>query len=372
MTGRGIDQVLPHPNAPVLHEEYVTDARGYVRLAEQAHGAIPCPVAPGYLWGDALEELERRAPDLRIVNLETAVTSSDDAAAGKGINYRMHPANIGCLTAARVDCAVLANNHVLDWGPQGLIETLATLRAAGIRTAGGGADSQEAAAPAVLAVHGARVLVFAYASASSGVPDDWCAGRGRPGVQVLPDLGAATVRDIAMRIHNVRLPGDFVIVSLHWGANWGYPISRAERDFAHALIDEAGADLVHGHSSHHAKAIEVHRDRLILYGCGDFINDYEGIGGHERYRGDLALAYFARYEDRRLRGLDIVPFTAWRFRLQRATPTDTDWVCATLNREGQPFGTELIAVNGGLALRRHTGATGRAARPIQPTGRNPR
>src|SRR5438093_915713 len=81
MTGRGIDQVLPHPSNPVLYEHWVHDARDYVRLAEAANGPIPKPVALDYIWGDALGELQRAqaAPsaaaggDLRIINLETSI-----------------------------------------------------------------------------------------------------------------------------------------------------------------------------------------------------------------------------------------------------------------------------------------------------------
>ena len=109
----------------------------YVALAEQANGPIPRRVDPAYIWGDALAELEREAPRARIVNLETAVTTSSERAP-KGINYRMNPANAACLAAARLDCCVLANNHVLDWGPAGLLETLDTLHALGSRTAGAG------------------------------------------------------------------------------------------------------------------------------------------------------------------------------------------------------------------------------------------
>jgi poly-gamma-glutamate synthesis protein (capsule biosynthesis protein) len=78
MTGRGIDQVLPHPNDPVLHEPYMTSAKGYVELAEEANGPIPKPVDYAYIWGDALRELEQRAPDVRINNLETSITRSED------------------------------------------------------------------------------------------------------------------------------------------------------------------------------------------------------------------------------------------------------------------------------------------------------
>ncbi|MGH7338780.1 MAG: CapA family protein, partial [Myxococcota bacterium] len=103
MTGRGIDQILRHPSDPRIHERYVEDAIDYVRLAERASGAVPRAVGDAYIWGDALEELARAKPDARIINLETAVTKSDDWME-KGINYRMHPANVGCLTAAATDC----------------------------------------------------------------------------------------------------------------------------------------------------------------------------------------------------------------------------------------------------------------------------
>lgn len=114
MTGRGIDQILPHPVDPRLYEPWVTDAREYVGLAERANGPVPRPVDFAYVWGDALAELDAAAPDLRIVNLETAVTRNDEPWLGKGINYRMHPENVACLAAARLDCCTLANNHVLD------------------------------------------------------------------------------------------------------------------------------------------------------------------------------------------------------------------------------------------------------------------
>jgi poly-gamma-glutamate capsule biosynthesis protein CapA/YwtB (metallophosphatase superfamily) len=123
MTGRGIDQILAHPNRPGIQEPYVRDAREYVALAEQANGPIHRPVEPAYIWGDVLQELERVRPDVRVINLETSVTSSDEFWPGKGIHYRMHPANIGCLTAARVDVCTLANNHVLDYGYAGALHT---------------------------------------------------------------------------------------------------------------------------------------------------------------------------------------------------------------------------------------------------------
>jgi len=165
MTGRGIDQVLPHPSNPLIYEPYMRSAKGYVELAEKANGPILQPVDFSYIWGDALEEFERVLPDLRMINLETSVTKSDDYRKGKGINYRMNPENIHCIAAAKIDCCSLANNHVLDWGYKGLIETLETLKKANVKGAGAGQNLMEAETPAVMDVQGkGRVVVFSFGS----------------------------------------------------------------------------------------------------------------------------------------------------------------------------------------------------------------
>ncbi len=132
MFGRGIDQILPHPGDPRLYEVSIRDARDYVALAERAHGPIPRRVDEAYVWGDALAALRATPPHARIVNLETSITTSENFSP-KGINYRMNPTNIGCLAAASVDCCVLANNHVLDWGEAGrLVNEIARRQGGGV------------------------------------------------------------------------------------------------------------------------------------------------------------------------------------------------------------------------------------------------
>lgn len=340
MAGRGIDQILPHPSDPTLHESWVLDARDYVTLAERTGGPIPRPVEPGYLWGDALAELERAAPDVRVLPLETAVTTSEDREE-KGIHYRMHPANVASLTAIRPDVCVLANNHVLDWGRRGLNETLDVLHAAGIRTAGAGRDATEAQAPAIVERPRGRVLVFSFAHLSSGIPPSWAATAERGGVNLLHRLSEDDAVSLARRVRSLKRPGDIVLASIHWGGNWGYDVPNEQRRFAHALIDRAAVDLVHGHSSHHAKGVEIYRDRLVLYGCGDFLNDYEGISGYEDYRSELGFMYLPRLDGRsgRLRELRLVPTRIRNLRVNRADEEDTRWLSAMLNREGRAFGT---------------------------------
>jgi poly-gamma-glutamate synthesis protein (capsule biosynthesis protein) len=131
-----------------------------------------------------------------------------------------------------------------------------------------------------------------------------------------------------------------MISSIHWGSNWGYEIPPEQIAFAHRLIEE-GVAVVHGHSSHHVKAIEVFKGRLILYGCGDFITDYESISGYEAYRGDLALMYLIELDSDsgELTNARLVPMRMRRFRLERASVGDSKWLCSLLNELGTRFGT---------------------------------
>jgi poly-gamma-glutamate synthesis protein (capsule biosynthesis protein) len=397
MTGRGIDQALPHPVDPVLYEPYVRDAREYVAFAEKAHGPISRPVSFKYIWGDALEELDQAASvaepasggqplqsnehgecdqaarrgwatqpletsgcppgarrvDIRIVNLETAITSAETPWPHKGINYRMHPQNAGCLTTAGISACALANNHVLDWGYEGLLETLQTLDAAGIAHSGAGNNAEQAMQPAVFDTPANnRVLLFSFGSITSGIPREWKATSISPGVNLLDDLSEKTAARACDEMRAHQQPGDLLIASIHWGTNWGHEIPREQIAFAHRLI-EGGIAIVHGHSSHHVKAIEVFKGRLILYGCGDFITDYEGISGHQMFRGDLALMYLIDLDPHggKLINARLVPMHMRRFRLERASASDAKWMCDLLNELGKPFGTaSKLEQDGSLML----------------------
>jgi poly-gamma-glutamate synthesis protein (capsule biosynthesis protein) len=340
MTGRGLDQALATSVDPELREPWVRDARRYLELARTASGPFATPLSPETPWGDALQELAAARPDVRIVNLETAVTTSDHFWPDKGIHYRMHPDNVAVLRSAELDLVVLANNHAMDFGRPGLRETLAVLRDAGIGTVGAGPDRDAATAPAVLDPPPGRLIVLAYGAWDAGVPRGWAAGASRSGLAYLDDVDAARADAVAEVARAVRRTGDRVIVSLHWGGNWGYEVPPGHRAFAHRLIEAGGADVVFGHSSHHPKGIEVHRDRLILYGAGDLLNDYEGIGGHESYRPELSLLYLPTLgPDGRLAELRMVPMRIRRLRLERARGEAVAWLAATLDRVSRPFGT---------------------------------
>ena len=352
MTGRGIDQILPHPNEPRIHEPMAKSAKQYLRLAEELNGPIPYPANFDYVWGEALDVLRLNGPAVYVVNLETAITRGENFLP-KGINYRMSPENAGCLTAAGIDCCVLANNHTLDWDEAGLIDTLATLERLGIKTVGAGRNSFEARAPAVIdAGQNGRVIVFAAASVTSGTPGSWTAGESTPGVNVLHDLSDGSVAEITGQVASIKRSDDIVIFSIHWGPNWGYFIPPEQARFARRLIDEAGVSVVFGHSSHHAKACEWHHTGLILYGCGDFLNDYEGITGYEKYRDDLALLYTMTFDasSGRLDKVELVPFQICRFQLIHPPEEDVIWLEHTLDRESRRFGTRVRLFSNGRRL----------------------
>jgi poly-gamma-glutamate synthesis protein (capsule biosynthesis protein) len=309
-------------------------------------------VEPDYIWGDALEEWEQTQPDVRLINLETAITTSGEYWPGKPVHYRMHPANIEVLRAARIDICSLANNHILDWGYAGLNQTLETLRQAGIQTAGAGQDLDQAGKPAIMAIEGkGRVIVFAFGHPSSGIPAEWAATQDTPGLYLLPDLGEGAIEKIREMVSAVKQPGDIVVASIHWGSNWGYEIPSEQVEFAQQLIERSGVDVVHGHSSHHVRPIQLYQGKLILFGAGDLINDYEGLAGFEYYRSDLALLYLARIDPQTgsLLELRMIPMQIRKFRLNRASFADVSWLADILNRQGKQFGTQ-VELNPDLTL----------------------
>ncbi len=343
MTGRGIDQIMPHSVDPKVYEPYVKDARDYIKLAENINGTIPKHVKYTYIWGDALKVWQQLSPALKIINLETSITTHNSPWPDKVVQYRMHPKNIAVLTEAGIDYCSLANNHTLDWGRAGLEETLQVLSKTTIKYGGAGLNLKEADKPVILKSNTNRVIIISYGSPTSGIPESWAASKHLSGINLLPNFKSKTIEAIHKEVKAVKQPGDIVIFSVHWGANWGYTIPPLHIEFAHQLIDNAEIDMVYGHSSHHPLGIEVYKSKLILYGAGDFINDYEGIRGHEQYRPDISLMYFPviALGTGKLSELKLVPMQIRKFQLKRTSGEDTKWVADVLDRECKRFGASI-------------------------------
>jgi poly-gamma-glutamate synthesis protein (capsule biosynthesis protein) len=195
--------------------------------------------------------------------------------------------------------------------------------------------------------------VFGLGSHKSGIPLGWAADEDVPGVDLLFDLSDETAAAIEERVREVKRSRDITIASVHWGSNWGYEVPPAHIRFAHRLID-GGVNIVHGHSSHHPRPIEVYRRGVIFYGCGDFLNDYEGISGFEQFRADLVLMYFATLNPTsgHLVQLRMMPMQIRKMRLSRATPRDVRWLRDRLTRVGNNFGASFESgTDGSLFLR---------------------
>lgn len=225
---------------------------------------------PNYSWGDTLPLFENA--DWRACNLECVISDRGVpwSVTPKAFHFRSDAKNVAVLRSARIDAVSLANNHVLDFEYEGMLEMLRVLNVAQIRHAGAGADLAAAATPAISTVAGLGMAFVAFTDNEPG----WQATSRRPGTFYLPvdpeDERARMLFDVVSR---ARSQADIVVVSAHWGPNWGYePLAEHVR-FAHRLID-AGADIIFGHSGHVFRGIELYKRRTIIYCAGDFVDDY--------------------------------------------------------------------------------------------------
>lgn len=305
------------------------------RLVNEALRTVP----PEYPWGDTLSILG--AADAVIANLECVLSDRGAPQPGKTFTFRSDARNVAVLQAAGVCAVSLANNHSLDYGPQALIDCLASLEAAGIAAAGAGPSLTAAAAPALVPLRGPQppdglpVTLVAWTDNEPG----WEAGPRTPGVFYVPvtaqgdDPREETLRSIVARTARA---GQMVIVSAHWGPNWGRDPLPEHVQAARRLID-AGAAVVFGHSPHVFRGVELYRGRPIFYGCGDFIDDYLV---DEAERNDLSAVSMLEYQGGRLHRLRVYPTVIRRFQARLAGGDDRrlllDRVAALSRARGTP------------------------------------
>lgn len=223
---------------------------------------------PDYPWGDTVRLL--RQASLRIANLECVLADGGRPQPGKVFHFRSDRKNVETLRSAGIDIVSLANNHVLDYGTEAFREMLPALDGAGILHAGAGLDLQAARRPALRQVSGTTVGVLAFTDNEPG----WEASETSPGVYFVPaGDGGRRVTDLLEVVHRTRTGTDLLVVSAHWGPNWGAEPPGGHQGLARALID-AGADVVFGHSPHIFRGVGLYRNRPIVYSAGDFVDDY--------------------------------------------------------------------------------------------------
>ncbi len=225
---------------------------------------------PCYVWGDTQEIIQ--ACDLAICNVECVIADSGNPwhEESKAFHFRSRAKNIGVLTCAGIDAVTLANNHSLDFGVSALTEMLSILGTANIGHAGAGNSIKDAMRPAMVKVGSTNVALLSFTDGMS----EWAATDTSAGIYFVPPDPSSTLwEELLKTVAQTRAKSDFLIVSPHWGPNWGYEVQPLYATWAHGLID-AGADMVFGHSGHVPRGIEIYRNKPIIYSAGDFIDDY--------------------------------------------------------------------------------------------------
>ncbi|KAI9669676.1 MAG: hypothetical protein M1831_007372 [Alyxoria varia] len=326
MLGRLIDQLLPTS----VHEPSEAQT---VRNFAKSNPAMNYYSATSP-WGTALPLLLEA--DLNIINLETSATTSASKWPDKVFNYRMHPANVEALKPAKIDYAGLANNHTLDFREAGLADTVKTLRKAAIAFAGAGDTRAEALQPARLKLPrgsgnaGHDVLVWS----ASDHPQEW----GKVPQFHLIDYSSkvrSRLKDMLCGEEGTKDMGTktppLKVFSVHWGPNYSWEPANEIHSLAHWLVDECGVDIIHGHSSHHVQGVEKYKDSVIIYGCGDFVDDYALVAD---YRNDLSAVWRVSVVEEgvdtkpRIEKLEVFPTKIKQFQACRLEQNEADheWV----------------------------------------------
>ena len=349
MLGRLIDQLRP------THVSNPQEAQ-YIRPF-----AISDPRLRSYSskspWGGTLSLFH--SSNLNIINLETSVTTHSTPWPDKAFNYRMHPANIDFLREARIHYASLANNHSLDFCEEGLVETVETLEREGIKFAGAGRSNEEALRPARLMLKdntrssdsdaelADNYEVHVYSA--SDHPEEWSQVSGFH----LIDYTSQTRDHLKKLLNAENIPKPSLkIFSVHWGPNYSWRPSRSIQDLAHFLVDECDVDIIHGHSSHHVQGVEVYKNKPIIYGCGDFVDDY---AVDPAFRNNISALWRVVVGPKaeadvklEVKKVEIYPTLCKRFitsRLQKNNP-DYGWVKETLQRLSRTWGTKVAEEEG--------------------------
>ena len=294
-------------------------------------------VRPAALWGDVLPIM--LAADCRLANLECVISERGEEwrPQSKAFHFRAGPRAIEFLRAAKIDGVTLANNHVLDYGPDALLDCLTLLDRAGIKRTGAGATSEQALAPALFDLQDGRVAVVAL---TDNEPD-WDVSRATPGVNFVDYNERGLLEPyrsrIAQALASVRRQADLVIVSAHVGPNWGAP-SRAMQAAAHELI-EMGADLYWGHSNHTPQGIELYKGKTILYSTGDFVDDY-AIDRDER--NDLSFLFVLDVERGRIARVTLHPTCIEDLGVRMADEQEWNFLARAMQAKCKAFGVAMV------------------------------
>lgn len=287
-----------------------------------------------YVWGDMLGRL--RETDINIMNLETTLTKSTKKVA-KVFNFKAQPDRVQCLVEARIDVCNLANNHILDFSREGLIETIATLDVAGIKHVGAGENEKEASEAVIIDKKGVRVGVI-------GFTDNEPVWRAKGDKRGTNYVQVGDIEKVKKQIESLRGKADVLVLTMHWGPNMRQRPSRGFRDFARKVID-SGVDIFHGHSAHIFQGIEVYKGKLILYDTGDFVDDY---AVDRSLRNDESFLYLVEVDKGGIKKVELAPVLISEMQVNRAKGRNYERIVGKMRRLSKEFGTRIIKTEQGV------------------------
>ena len=293
------------------------------------------------IWSDVLPLMLKA--DRRLINLECVISDGgrEWRPDSKAFHFRAHPPAIDFLRAAKIDCVTLANNHVLDYGTDALLECLTLLDRAGIKRTGAGASLAEALTPAIVDMPQCRLGIVSLTDNEQ----EWEAGEKKPGINYVAYDEKGLTEPYRSRLTQVlkqiRRQTDLAIVSAHVGPNWGSP-SAAMQVLAHQIID-LGADLYWGHSNHTPQGIELYKGKAILYSTGDFIDDY-AVDSIER--NDLSFLFTVELERGRIARIDLHPVRIEDLYVRLAKDQELTFLQRTMQAKCAAFGSRILFHDG--------------------------
>lgn len=291
------------------------------RLMQQKNFAFP--------WGNLLPILEHT--DFNVANFETTLALGG-IKASKVFNFQSDPRNVEALVQANIQVVNIANNHILDFGRFGLIETLRSLDSVNIKHVGAGLTVKQALYPAYITKRGINFGVLGF---SDNEPA-WIAKNNKAGINYIKidetaiDLIKGLIQDAKKRV-------DFLIVSLHWGPNWDDRPSGDFQKFAHQLID-LGVDIIHGHSPHIFQGIEIYKNKLIMYSTGDFLDDY---AIDSLLRNDQSFLFLVTVDKKMIKELRLIPVIIKNMQVNKASNVEGRVIVERMRKLSLELGTSI-------------------------------
>lgn len=285
-----------------------------------------------YPWGNVLPLLRKN--DINIINLETTLTKSTKKVP-KVFNFKADPDKVQTLKEANIDVVNLANNHILDFSEEGLIETISVLDKAGIKHTGAGIN-KEAIKPVIIIKKNVTIGVIGYTDNEAR----WEA-TDKPGTNYAK---VGDIKKIEPEIKKLRDKVDILIFTIHWGPNNRKRPTLLFRKFAHNVID-LGVDIFHGHSAHIFQGIEIYNDKLILYDTGDFVDDYYVTPS---LRNDQSFLYLVDVNKSGIKKVELISVLISNMQVNRATEENYRETVDRVIQLSKEFGTEIIETEKGV------------------------